>query len=112
LIPAWRALTINYWADNMTEDAKDLGIAITVLARLTEDTLPKAFEIKERLDRGECLDHWDIDFLDDLFKRAEQVKPLVDRHPEYQEVYARAVHLYKQITEQAMLNEKKSAGLG
>jgi hypothetical protein len=94
----------------MTDESKDLGIAITVLDRLTEDTLPKAFEIKERLDRGEPLDHWDIDFLNDWFKRAEQLKPLVDRHPEYQEVYARVVHLYKQITEQAVLNEKSSTG--
>jgi hypothetical protein len=96
----------------MTDESKDLGIAMTLLDRLTQDTLPKAFAIKERLDRGERLDHWDIDFLDDLFKRAEQVKPLVDRHPEYQEVYARVVHLYKQITEQAVLNEKGSAGPG
>jgi hypothetical protein len=90
----------------MTEDTKDLGIAITVLERLTKDTLPKAFEIKERLDRGEKLDHWDIEFLEELYNRAEQIKPLVDRHPEYQEVYASTVHLYKQISDQAVQNEK------
>ena len=93
----------------MTDKQKDLGIAITVFERLNEDTLPKALEIKERLDLGECLDHWDIEFLEELFKRAEHLKPLVDRHPEYQEVYARAVHLYKQISDQAVANEKYSA---
>ena len=93
----------------MTDDSKDLGVAMALLERLREDTLPKAFSIKERLDRGERLDHWDIDFLEDLFKRAEQVKPLVDRHPEYQDVYSRAVHLYKEITEQALVNEKKGS---
>ncbi len=93
----------------MTDENKDLGVAITVFARLNEDTLPKALEIKERLDLGERLDHWDIEFLEALFKRAEQLKPLVDRHPEYQEVYARAVHLYKQISDQAVANEKNSA---
>ncbi len=90
----------------MTEDTKDLGVAITLLERLSKDTLPKAFEIKKRLDLGERLDRWDIEFLEELFKRAEEVKPLVDRHPEYQDVYASAVHLYKQITDQAVLNEK------
>jgi len=90
----------------MSEDVKDLGVAITLLNRLTEDTLPKAHEIKERVDRGEKLDHWDLDFLHTLAERAEQVAPLVERHPEYQDVYARAIHLYKEITDQALVNEK------
>ena len=92
----------------MTDETKDLGLAIVLLNKLTEETLPKALEIKARLDQGERLDHWDIDFLNELYKRAEQIKPLVDRHPEYQEVYAKAAHLYKQITDQALLNEKGS----
>lgn len=90
----------------MTEDSKDLGVAIVLLERLADDTVSKALEIKARLDRGECLDHWDIEFLHDLYKRAEQVKPLVERHPEYHVVYAQAVQLYKSIMDQALLNEK------
>lgn len=93
----------------MTEASKDLGIAIVLLERLAEDTLPKALEIKARLDRGERLDHWDIEFLEELSKRAEQIKPMVDKHPEYQQVYAQAVHLYKQIADQAVLNEQAAA---
>jgi hypothetical protein len=96
----------------MTDESKDLGVAIVLLERLTEDTLPKALEIKARVDHGERLDHWDIEFLQELFNRAEQIKPLMDRHPEYQEVYSRAVHLYKEITDQAVLNEKESAASG
>ncbi len=96
----------------MTDAAKDLGVAIVLLQKLTEETLPKALEIKERLDRGECLDHWDIEFLEKMYERAEQAKPLVDRHPEYQEVYARAVHLYKEITDQAVVNEKAASAAG
>ena len=92
----------------MTDDNKDLGIAITLLDKFNEDTLPKALEIKQRLDRGEKLDHWDIEFLEQWFKRAEEIKPLVDRHPDYQEIYASAVHLYKQITDMAVVNEKAS----
>jgi hypothetical protein len=44
-----------------------------------------------------------------LTERAEEIKPLVERHAEYQEVYAKAVHLYKEITERALLNEEKSS---
>lgn len=93
----------------MTDHSKDLGVGIVLLERLTTQTLPRAFAIKERVDRGEILTDRDIDFLQALSERAEEIKPLVDRNPEYQEVYAQAVHLYKEITEQALVNEKGSA---
>jgi len=92
----------------MNDTSKDLGLATVLLKKLTEETLPKALEIKERLDRGERLDHWDIEFLQGLFKRAEEIKPFVDHHPEYQAIYAQAVHLYKELTDLALANEKKS----
>jgi len=90
----------------MSDVSKDLGAAIVLFDEFREEVLPKILEIKKRLDQGECLDHWDIDFLKDVFKHAQQAKPLFDRHPEYQEAYAQAVHLYKQITDEAVLNEK------
>ena len=92
----------------MTNDQKDLGVAFVLLKKFTDDTLPKALEIKSRVDAGQRLDHWDIDFLSELFRRAEEIKPLVDRHPEYQALYAQGVHMYKQITDQALINEKQS----
>jgi hypothetical protein len=93
----------------MTDTTKDLGVATVILTRFTEETLPKALEIKGRLDQGERLDHWDIEFLEELFKRAEEIRPLIERHPEYQEIYAKAVHLYKEITDRAVSNENASS---
>ena len=90
----------------MTENLNDIGVATALLERLTSQTLPRAFKIKERVDRSELLSQRDIDFLHTLSERAEEVRPLVNRLPEYQEVYAQMVHLYKEITEQALLNEK------
>jgi len=92
----------------MTDNSKDLGAAITLLERFTKQTLPKILEIKKKVDRGELLDEWDIYFLHKQSARFNEVKPLVDRNPEYQELYAQAVHLYKEITEHALLNEKRS----
>ncbi|MDV6343911.1 hypothetical protein [Nitrosomonas sp. Is37] len=71
-------------------------------------TLPRALEIKERVDRGALLSQRDIDFLQQLAERAEEIRPLVERHLEYQHVYAQGVHLYKVITERALLNEEGS----
>jgi len=96
----------------MTEASKELGVATVLLEKFAEETLPKALEIKARLDGGERLDHWDIEFLETLFKRAEQIRPTIDRHPEYQGIYAQAVHLYKEIMDQAVLNEKTPAAPG
>ena len=82
---------------------------MTLLNRFTKQTLPKVLEIKERVDRGEILTEWDIYFLNKLVnERVIEVMPLVDRNPEYQEVYAKAVHICKEITEKALLNEKGS----
>jgi hypothetical protein len=93
----------------MADNSKDLGTMMALLERFAKQTLPKALEIKKRVDRGELLTEWDIYFLHKLLtERVKEVGPLVDRNPEYQEMYAQAVHLCKEITEQALLNEKKS----
>lgn len=38
---------------------------------------------------------------------AEQIKPMADRHREYQDLYTEALQLYKEITEKGL--EKKKA---
>ncbi|WP_427551174.1 hypothetical protein ACQE3D_24945 (plasmid) [Methylomonas sp. MS20] len=90
----------------MTEFSNDQGIAIVLLEKLTSEIIPRAKSIQERLANGEHLDHWDRQFLEDLIRDAQRIKPLVDQHPEYQALYAQVAHLYKQITDQALLNEK------
>jgi hypothetical protein len=52
------------------------------------------------------LDEFDLSFLEEVFADAHKIKPLVDRHPEYQELVSRAVRLYKEITAKAIENEK------
>ena len=81
---------------------------MALLERFTKQTLPRILEIKKSIGRGELLNDRDINFLKLLPERFNEVKPLVDRNPEYQELLAQAVHLYKEITEQALLNEKGS----
>jgi hypothetical protein len=91
----------------MSEFSNDLGISIVILERLTIEVIPKAQSIHNRLIEGELLDHWDRQLLDEFIKDAGQILPLVERHPEYQEVYTQVFHLYKLITDQALLNEKE-----
>ncbi|BBL76191.1 hypothetical protein [Methylomagnum ishizawai] len=90
----------------MTESSKDLGIATALLTRFTTQRLPKALALKDKVDQGGKLDEWDIAFLREVFADAEQIMPMVDRHPEYQALCAQAVSLYHTITERALANEQ------
>ena len=44
-----------------------------------------------------------------MFDDCTRLKPLLDRHPEYQELAARMMSLYHAITTQALANEQASS---
>ncbi len=96
----------------MAESTDDTGVILALLERFETQRLPMALALKEKVDRGETLDDIDTGYLEEVFKDAMQVQTLIDRHPEYQELYARAVHLYKEITDKAMENEEGTTGAG
>jgi hypothetical protein len=92
----------------MKKSSEDTGVILALVERFTEQRLPKAIELKARVDQGERLSEHDIAFLEKVFKDANQIMPLVDRHPEWQPLAARAMSLYKEITDKALENEKQS----
>ena len=92
----------------MSESSQDLGLIMVLLKRLETQRLPRALALKERVDRGEQLYDTDLAFLGEVFADTGKVKPLLDRYPEYHELAARLVNLYKEITAKALENEKAS----
>lgn len=90
----------------MTESSNDVGILTVLMERLEKRRLPRALDIKEKVDRGERLDEWDTDYLEKIITDAQQVLELVDKHPEYQPLYARVADLYEEITSKALQNEQ------
>jgi hypothetical protein len=92
----------------MSESSEDLGVLTVLIQRLETQRLPRALALKEKVDRGEVLDDFDLGFLEEVFTDTSSVRPLLAQHPEYQELAARMMHLYKDITEQALQNEKTS----
>ena len=46
--------------------------------------------------------------LEEVFHDAHTIQPQVDKHPEYQQLVARLIHLYKEIMDKAMQNEGKA----
>jgi hypothetical protein len=85
------------------------ALAVALLERLRTQRLPRALDIKAKVDAGGTLDDFDIAFLEDVLADAEQLKPWVDREPEYQDISARVIHLYHEITARALANESGSA---
>jgi hypothetical protein len=94
--------------ETMSEYSEDTGVIVALMERFNEQRLPKALALKTRVEQGECLSEHDIAFLDEVFRDANHVMPLVDRHPELQPIATRAISLYKEITDKALKNEKQS----
>jgi hypothetical protein len=94
--------------EGMSESSEDSGLITVLLERLEAQRLPRALALKDKVDRGECLNDFDLGFLNEVFADANNIRPLVARHPEYQELVARMMHLYKQIMDKALENERAS----
>jgi len=91
----------------MGESNKDSGVIQVLAERLEKQRLPRALALKNLVDKGERLGAMDLEFLDGVFQDATQIKPLLDAHPEWQELASRMMQLYKEITKKALENEQK-----
>ncbi len=90
----------------MTDTTHDAGLIQVLAERMETQRLPRALDLKEKVDLGETLNEFDIQFLEEVFNDAQEIRPLIDRHPEWQDLAAKLIHLYKEITEKALENEK------
>lgn len=89
----------------MSEPANDSGVLAVLAERLVEQRLPRLELLKAKLDRGEVLSDYDINFLTQALADAQNNMALIDRHPELQALAAKVLHLYKEIMDKAVENE-------
>jgi hypothetical protein len=91
----------------MTELSKEDGVIMALEERFEKQRLPRLLTLKDKVDAGGVLDDTEIAFLEQVISDAMRSKPLMDRHPDWQEFCAYVVHLYEEITEKALRNEEK-----
>lgn len=91
----------------MSDESNEAGVLAVIVERMEEQRLPRALDLKAKVDQGGVLEDLDIDFLERVFTDCNELKPLLARHPEYQDLAAQMMSLYHAITSKALQNEEK-----
>jgi hypothetical protein len=87
----------------------ETGVIVALLERLTTQRLPRIQAIKAKVDRGERLENFDIDYLTEVFADATALQSKWQNHPDLAEIIGKISHLYHEITERALSNEGEDA---
>jgi len=85
---------------------KEAGVIQALVERLEKQRLPMALALKEKVDQGGLLSEADIAFLEEVLAGSAQLKPMLDTHPEWQDLAARMIGLYGEIIAKALENEQ------
>ena len=92
----------------MRDSPKDAGMIQALLERLNTQRLPRALDLKSKVDRGECLDEYDLQFLKTVLEDLKGAPRLTARHPQYEVLIGQLIALYGEITRKGLENEPKA----
>ena len=90
----------------MSDSESEVAVIYALVERFETQRLPRLLEIKERVDQGGVLSERDIQFMSEIAHDAQRGKRLVDRHPDWQRYCAEVIHLFEEVAEKALENEK------
>ncbi len=81
---------------------------VTLMQRFKAQRLPRIMKIKEQVDQGRRLGEYDRMFLEEVIQDAQRNIRHVEEIPECQHMFIQLAHLYKQIMDKAVDNEKRA----
>ena len=90
----------------MNKQDSNSAIEQVLLERFVHDHLPRVQEIESRVDAGEKLDSYDIQYLEKLFTDAKESRPYFINDKSYENLAGKIAELYHHITETALANER------
>jgi|GEM_PF-574815 len=83
----------------------DNNVLEVLLERLNKQRLPHALALEKKVDSGDILNEYDLEFLEEVVGDLGKVKPIYDRHPDYHSLITKLMGLYTHIIQQAAKNE-------
>jgi hypothetical protein len=81
---------------------------MVLLERFNKQRLPRALALKKKVDSGELLDDYDQKYIKELQKDSSEVMLIIERNPEYKDLAANIINLYKEIIEKDTENRTKA----
>jgi len=93
----------------MSED-KDTGTIQALLDRMQKYRLPRAMEIKARVDAGERLSESEFEFLQRVIADAQDWQRLVKDRPAFHPLASQILQLISDIVARALENEQDKPG--
>jgi hypothetical protein len=89
----------------MKKKDKDALILAAAVERLNKFRLPRALSLKKKVDSGELLNDFDLNFLRRSFDNARDLKPFLERNPDYLKLRDKALGLCEQILQKNAENQ-------
>lgn len=86
---------------------KELGVAIALLERFTEQRYPVILKMLEEVKAGAVLTPGEVEFMAEVLQTCQQISGTVQHLPDYLDVYNRAIEVYHEVTTLALENERK-----
>ena len=84
-----------------------IGILQSLVQEFEQHRLPRLLRLKDKVDNGEAINDVDFEFLCKEIKDACITKHLTFNYPELEEFCLYMGHLFKELCDEAVENEKK-----
>jgi hypothetical protein len=84
----------------------DAGTIAALMVRFKDVRLPRTQGLLEKVNAGQKLDDGDIDFLKRVYNDSRNLRPLIERNPEYLSMISKFIDLYSEIVAKAIELEK------